>query len=1077
MLDIIAVYPLAGSLLSASTGAVRSTLWAVLLLVLYVAGSQASPYTPTAILLPQCGPLPCQNQSSDVAYIISPGDSSVDLLSIDLSSTLRASSPNLDTLTSGLPFLDGHDSATFTASISEDGIITVLAGECSLSGSASVWTYDPASSKSEWTKHKTDSNGLRAPSFLGGSLSFSATIAPEVSPPITYVYGGMCPWSNATASMWQSTASYSNQMLKVSSQNSGSDATYTVEYAPNNGPPIAEAGFSFTTLPPSIANRSGIVTQQVNHVLLGGHTRGAFINMSTAGLWSLPEESWGFISINGPSSNVNTELAIKDLPTSVDSRSGHTTVLNEDGSALIVLGGWVGDLTQAAMPQLAIVDISDGFDEWRWSIPTAQPSGLGIYGHGAVLLPGNVMMVYGGYSISSASESKARKRQVGGKDEVPMFLNLTSMTWTNDYTNPVGIEGNSATLAGGGNPKSKQIGLGVGLGLGIPLLIAAVVLALWCMRHRRRERDFRDEVVRNLSQDAARFMQRNTENDEMLEREHENGMFPWNATSARDWYTGGHDPYVRGQRSLGYESLRTTPRSSLSSYPPPPPAAASSGTGRLRAARGLYQPTTVVTTGGTSYEFGPLRSPAGGIEPIYEEADEDEEVENNNNNKTPADREVVVADAPRGSGRGGESPTNNAETDDSNSDPFLTPANATPRGSGIFTPPSRAGSTPSPDGSARPQDPEVRDWVTDVDAADAVLAARIGPHGTTTTMATTLVGGDDARTASNLSESTRSTFSAVHQSGGAMSRSGSVRSHFRGGSAATATEARLGSSSGSSSHTWGTAKSNLAGLRDEGPGLLLGSTVVGGDNDDEDEDQTSIPGSPSKYKNRRSWLGSLRRVFSGGGGGSTSSSSRADSPAHESLMEGSCSDYEPRLVGMGPGGQLLRRKQGREAWEGEEGGGQEDDWDVERAVEQRLVQIMFTVPKERLRVVNAEIEKEEEVMLVDPEKEDGYDEGKEKATEEEEQQEKEENRATTTFDEKHTDNALPAEPQTPVRKDRESQLLEQPVSTKADSITSLTSVHLAEAVKLERPRTRVLEMVESIESLSRNGSPASSPER
>jgi hypothetical protein len=32
---------------------------------------------------------------------------------------------------------------------------------------------------------------------------------------------------------------------------------------------------------------------------------------------------------------------------------------------------------------------------------------------------------------------------------------------------------------------------------------------------------------------------------------------------------------------------------------------------------------------------------------------------------------------------------------------------------------------------------------------------------------------------------------------------------------------------------------------------------------------------------------------------------------------------------------------------------EDDDWDVEAAVEGRLVQITYTVPKERLRVVNA----------------------------------------------------------------------------------------------------------------------------
>jgi hypothetical protein len=35
--------------------------------------------------------------------------------------------------------------------------------------------------------------------------------------------------------------------------------------------------------------------------------------------------------------------------------------------------------------------------------------------------------------------------------------------------------------------------------------------------------------------------------------------------------------------------------------------------------------------------------------------------------------------------------------------------------------------------------------------------------------------------------------------------------------------------------------------------------------------------------------------------------------------------------------------------------GEDDEWDVERAVQNRVVQIMFTVPKEKLRVVNQDV--------------------------------------------------------------------------------------------------------------------------
>jgi len=46
---------------------------------------------------------------------------------------------------------------------------------------------------------------------------------------------------------------------------------------------------------------------------------------------------------------------------------------------------------------------------------------------------------------------------------------------------------------------------------------------------------------------------------------------------------------------------------------------------------------------------------------------------------------------------------------------------------------------------------------------------------------------------------------------------------------------------------------------------------------------------------------------------------------------------------------------GRSARSGRSG---EEDWDVEAAVEERVVQVMFTVPRARLRVVNADVERE-----------------------------------------------------------------------------------------------------------------------
>jgi hypothetical protein len=1130
---------------------IRAVAWTALLTTVWC---QTLPYVPTTIL-PLSDSSACDNHTNRGLYIFSPTDTSVDLLFLNTSSKLGASSLKPRTLTSGLPFAGQSRTSAFTASVADDGTLTVFAGDCSIPGSEAIWTYGQVvstSSAPEWAKHtapqsSTTTSTPGAPYLLGGSLSFSSTIAPGMSPPVTYVYGGMCPWENASVATWQSAGTYSNRMLKVSAANSREGTIYTTESTSSIGPPIAEAGFTFTALTPAISNRSGTVTQEISYVLLGGHTQRAFINMSTAAVWNLPEETWNIVYVNPPAPTYgNTELAIKAVAGTVESRSGHTAVLNEDGTALVIYGGWVGDLSQAATPQLVILEMGASQTDWQWSIPELQPTGPGIYGHGAVLLPGNVMMVYGGYTTSSAAKRAT--------DKQPMFLNLTSLTWSNEYTNPSppsstassptgsstgasSASTSASTGSGSGQSHTSKLGLGLGLGIGIPLLLVLIALAIWFRRRQRQRRLRREEVVRGLAQDAGRFL--SADDDEMVENEHfGSNWFPptWNGTAAHDWYTGGSDPYVRGSRSLGYETLRGKGNPS---YPPPlPPVAAASGMNRPRsAARGLYLPTTGIGSGG-GYEFGPGGGMAG-IHPIYEAEDEDGE---------------VAAAAERSTSVSPEHPLDDASA----SDPFVTPA-TTPRGPGpsggvYFPPPCRSSTTPSPEHHPPPsrhqaQDAEVQEWVSDIDAADAVLTARIGPHGGTTTTTTSLtppkqtsrttrsrrnslsfpLESDEARTGSNLSESARSNFSFA----GGASRSDSVR--VAGGE-----PKRTNSSSGSSSHTYNTAKTHgngngngnagFTGLREEGPSLLLGSAARGyspeHQNDDDDRD-SSPPGSPSKHKPRRSWLGSLRRVFSGSG--TPEGSSRTESP--EGGGGGSGSDYEPRLGGMGPGGRLLRRKQGREAWADEQAGEDEDEWDVERAVEQRLVQIMFTVPKERLRVVNAEVEREEEGEIVDPETEGWQGVGDDEFVERTryrrenhghiEDQEKEALRRQDEMEGYRDDHGRHQEKvpwraedreigadaeklalrrgisrETTSRDDAREMLLDVPEQERRPSTPMTpTTFHTAEVIKLERPsktkmldvkesieslqrpKTKVLQIVESIESLSRGGSPAGSPVR
>lgn len=975
------------------SGMIANIILAMIAVPVSASETPLLPYRPTTVLLP--GPPSGQSTNdSSTAYIFSPTDSgdSVALLSLDISSTVASASASsaVSTLTPSLPFLSSSsNTTTFIPTLASDGSIIVFAGDCSSESTSSVWMYNTTSSgQASWTHHQvTSADSTTGPQFLGGAIAFSETISPSVSAPQIYSYGGQCPNSTVNGTTWIDAADYSGSMTQLTP----STSAYEASILSLKTQPIAEAGFTLTQLLPSTSNISGTVTQNINSVVLGGHTRGAFVNISTAAVWALPEASWSFVSISGPSSSASSatnELAKNDREAvQVQPRSGHTAVLNEAGSKLVILGGWVGDTSQAAEPQLAILEMDGNeFGDWTWSVPNEQPltDGNGIFGHGAALLPGNIMMVAGGNAISSSSSSsnsRLHKRDgisvAGG--QLQMFLNLTSLTWTDTYTNPLTTSSNPQSKDTSSS-KATRLGLGLGLGLGIPLLLAALALVFFCIRRSRRHRHHtRDDHIRDLTSGAAFIT-----SEEMLEAEHER-EYRWGPRGAAQWYgyyTGGHDPYLRGEK---FESLRSQHGDLDADLSDSELPAGYQGSSRSkpvpRIAKGLYQPTGVDESRALAV-----------ISPILE--DEEDEL----------------------SMHGAISP--DKEMEGNEDDPFVTPMESTPlrgnypepgeRSTILFVAPSPSPGPPTPTTEphtptrVQPQHPEVQDWVLDVDASDALITQRLQPNFTsvrnigrvspTRRHSVRFTEGEispGTRTESNISESNRSAFSFM------PFRSDSLRvaaltvgmADNRGG-----TSYSDKSSSSNTNSSYMTAKS-IPTLQQEGPTLLLGRpraiSAIENVADDWDDDPLS-PGSPSKSKPpRRSWFGSLRRVFSGGhssGSSNGASSLRTESPAH-----GDSSDYDRLgLSGLGLGGvgagMLQKRKQGRSAWDGAgaaeasasghgHGAGEgwdEEDWDIEKAVEQRLVQVMFSVPKERLRVVNGEpdiISIEESVVVVDPESE------------------------------------------------------------------------------------------------------------
>ncbi|KAK3984071.1 hypothetical protein QBC44DRAFT_253711 [Cladorrhinum sp. PSN332] len=1090
-----------------------SSALAFLLTTTTALSSPLPPYTPTTIFLPP---------QSDTAFIFSPSssgpNSTVSLLSLNISSLTSSSSSSAPrTLSETLPISSGD---AFVPLLLPNNTLAIFSGSCSTPSSSKLHTFDFVSQK--WIKSRPGGIAVSpesdyaqtVPFRLSSGVAFSRQLEPVLSAPAMYFYGGQC-----------GDETYSNTMLRLGSD----DGMLSTVNSGGNDAPVPAAGFSLTELTPaSTSNRSGVVTQSSSYLLLGGHTAGGtYVNVSTVGVWNLPGEGWEFLSVRNGEGRVE------------GGRSGHTSVVSEDGGRVVVYGGLVGSEEGNEGVGMGVLKVGVGGEGWEWEDLGNKGKGeTGRYGHGAVRLPGDVMMVYGGWEVGSGSK-KGKREEIKKGGLGLRFLDMGKLEWVDKYELPKGEGNNGGGSSGGGKEggsgsgsgngsgtgsgsgngsgngngnsgqgsskdeagegddgdRNKIIGLSVGLGVGLFVLALAALGFCLIRRRKIRRRAAREETLRGLALGMNGSLPRGLggDGDVMMERDDGMGlMFPWNAATARQWYTGGDDPYSQGQRSLGqgYESLRGGVRKTGATVympPPPSPSSASSSSmigGRPRNARGLYTPTNVNT-----YDFAPLGQASRNIDPIYEEADEEEEEDlaNKENYHHPIspDKEDF------GVGGGGD-------------DPFLTPTtsiggnNTTPVG--LLPPPTISQQNSAP-AFLTQQDPEVQNWKSEIDAADAVLSARIARHGSTTTAPPRLTippvrtksvklavmesstPPESDRSNSNLSE--KSAFSFV-AGGDSQYQQQQQQQQARLGTAGSA-----GEESSSSAKTFSTAKSSFPVLQAEGPGLLS-SLYDGGPREKEEEDADYVyvapPGSPSKSPsrrqsgiangnpgNRRSWFGSLRRVFSGGTNTPESSSGGSNTSLNRGGMEedgsggGIGGDYQGLgLGGLGTGGGLLlqRRKQGKEAWEGGQRGnggeGDDDDWDVERAVEQRLVQIMFTVPKERLRVVNAEVEcasvfEGQSAILEDV----GDEEGRLRVP---------------------SDGAISKQkrPVSMAGSSTKSVYLDPgggispSASLRTMSIRTGT-LHTAEAVRLERPKTRVLAMVESIESKSsRDSSPAPS---
>lgn len=941
--------------------------------------AQSLPYNSARILL--------STENSDVAYILQPSGTSSDfeLLSLNISSTLTASDLAFSTISPNLPLLETD---AFIPVINDKAEISVYAGNCSTSTASTLWIFapDPASTNGNgtWIQGTTSTasdvvaSDLPGADFLASGFSFSSLVGANASESDIYIFGGMCPTdTSTTAETWQASATYSNHMLKL--QPSGT--SYTIDLSSSRGPPIPEAGFSITGLQPTRSNSSsGVVTQQQNFMLLGGHTQTAFINMSQVALFSLPEESWSFLTIEDPTTS-STELATKStFATSVDSRSGHTAVLTEDGSKVIVFGGWVGDITTAADPQFAVLEVGAGYGgsgDWAWDIPTVNGTGLvsgrGIYGHGATMLPGNIMMVVGGYTIPKASFKSKRATS----NSQTYFFNATSMAWTDSYTNPSYLTSSGSTSSPTTSTlKAKQVGLGTGIGLGFAAVVGALIFYFYYSRRLKKQRHTeRDRQLGSLSTTAARHYP--IAHD--AELAYTGYLMPSMAERSTS-YAGGYESIQGGygnregsldiDRAVSMPALNQSIRRNMHSS----------------GAKGAYQAAPLFDGHIRTNSLGT----AGPIHPIYETDEEDISYTIPEISPRQDDQDVTVTKEFK------RKPVRLSYTD-----PFADPPALQLVESSTT---ERSASTPSPEilkDQAKDREREIESWVADWAAADALLnsqahnasAGRLSPQKKGSQGAST---DDSGRTNSNLSE--RSTTTGI-VSRSMSQRSTSLSAFFTGGSkhlfsgsssmAVSPTKEYAGvrghayHDSGSSSLT--AAPSLLPTLTTDGDALLPPPEGDGS-------------GTPSKLrrggKHGGGWLvGSIRRALGGEGSPtrfhrSPSFSSRETSPTRPLTSGMANPGAQPRRT-VSAGSAMWRRKQGRSDWEDSEGfekrtganvglagrekdvveGGigvagttEDEEWDIERAIENRVVQVMFTVPKEKLRVVNADEASDDEEL-------------------------------------------------------------------------------------------------------------------
>ncbi len=960
------------------------------------------PYNPTRVLYAD---------DSNTLYIFTntlSDSGQFELLSVNINQTVASEHLPYVAISTSLPFAEPGISAAFTPVVDRKGTVLVYAGECDVNQEGSrLWRLDP------WMTQSTQDVGWKEEAFtmdvdsvnasvaaaryLATGISFGYDETEENSK--AYFFGGMCPSEQTTEEAFLQ-GDYSNHMLRFAPQSSQSiSAEYILGMSEDKGPPIPEAGCSITPLRPTFHDSSdGMLGKQQDFLLLGGHTEKAFINTSQIALFSLPQEGWTFIDVATPST-VRTDLAARGASTEPEPRSGHTAVLSRDGKRLVVFGGWVGDVDTPAEPQLAVLEVGQGFGgdgPWQWHLPPVPHldlgSGTGLHGHGSAMLPGDIMMVVGGYIIPADAPTLPIDQSFSKQT---FFFNLTSNTWVNEYVPPVpesDAEGQSRS--GPFSTTSQKIGLGAGLTVGVSALAFLLYFFYWHNRWSKLHRERRDRNIREMALSAHIY------HDDSFQRE--------------SLQHAGSEPYSELQRKMtdlnasrgwrsgnGGEAERT---GLLVEIPSP-----TRGLRRNSQVKGRYQ-------AGTRYSELRTAKGSGSIHPI-DERDEDEDDQTNYIELNPGVRR-------------GDNLLEEDNADATESDPFRDPVPRASHSQGKdpYSLQDRDRYAPSPhqsnltqsqgaDGNKRAmsdseigrQSPSKSDR-TASDLSDHSMRSNLSyspSRPSTGNGAPSVIRTSSARSRAHMS-GLSNTFGSVidpsedHQAAARASSRQSLNERRY-----SFTPSFQGSINENEHDVPEMVDSSFARLQAEGEALLGGPPHVHHDGSGSTEgtrESESPAGDSPRAVPRLGWMQSVRRVLtrsiSGAGnmmpasalarvlGSRTHIPAMAESERTETINE--TLGFPRRAASEGG---LWRGRRGPRDWAEDTGAGdfwrprsgddwgspedqsrrttltggmtasqdllgddydENEDWDVESAAERRVVQVTFTVPRTRLRIVNAD---------------------------------------------------------------------------------------------------------------------------